>query len=195
MIVENQSHKAIFYGEAVSIPEQNPKLADMWFVQSEEKPDQSFLQSLEAESNIKLPQLFLEFISQCGGFYADINHSYPCAFDDMTKSLKLSFNVVDDGQSRSVIFSLFEGFDLPGSGGYHHEADILKRCFGLGDYEDTLNGRDWTKLIPFASDNGDVLCLDFSAEGEPEIVYITYDGVGVYFAFSSFEQLLLALDF
>lgn len=195
MMIENQSHKAVFYGDAQDIPQHNPKLNDMWFVASKEAPDAQFLQQLERQLGQAVPPLMLEFISQCGGFDVSYDYSYPCAHNDKKKSLQLHFEGRSGCYRQAVTVILFEGFYLPGSSSYHQEMSTLQQCFADGDYDDELQGRDWQKLLPFASDNGDILCLDFNTQPEPGVVYISYDGVEVFPAFNSFRELLLALDY
>ncbi|KJY82093.1 hypothetical protein TW84_23220 [Vibrio neptunius] len=194
MLVENKSYKAFFYGNAQNIPKQNSKISSMWFAKNDQPFDHI---SIEKELNIQFPELFLNFLKECGGFYFDhsCNYSYPCAPDDMNKSLSISFDIVDNKRSRNITFVLFDGFFLPGSAAYNSEKKILDECFSSGEYDQELCGRDWSKLIPFANDNGDLLCLDFNVKDEPEVVYITYDGVDIFPALTNFEHLLIGLDY
>lgn len=194
MLVRNNSYKALFYGSAQSIPKQNPKISSIWFAKNDEPFDHA---PIETELNIQFPELFLSFIKECGGFYFDhsCNYSYPCAPDDMSKSLSIGFDIVDNKHTKNVTFTLFDGFYLPGSASYYNDKETLDECFSSGEYDKELDGRDWRKLIPFANDNGDLLCLDFNVKDEPEVIYITYDGVDIFPALTSFERLLIGLDY
>ncbi len=195
MLIENRSHKAYFYGDAQHIPIENPKLNSMLFVQSHEPFEAQSIKALEAELDITFPALFLAFIKECGGFHADANSSYPCGPDK--QALKVSFDIIDNRRTRKICFTLFDAFSLPATEGCKYDQKTLKACFEEDDlHEKELEGRDWKKLIPFANDNGDILCLDFNniAEDEPQVVYITYDPVGIFFAFNNFRELLVSLD-
>ncbi len=196
MLIENRSHKAYFYGDAQNIPVENPKLDSMLFVQSHEPFEAQSIKALETELDITFPALFLEFIKECGGFHADANSSYPCGAEK--QPLKVSFDIIDNRRTIKISFTLFDAFNLPATKDCKYQQETLKQCFGDGElYEKELEGRNWKKLLPFADDNGDILCLDFNniAEDEPQVVYITYDPVGIFFAFNNFRELLVSLDY
>lgn len=195
MLVENKSHKAVFHAEVADIPQGNPKINDIWFAPHTESIAPAFLAQLKSEHDIQLPGLFLDFIAQCGGFEATSEVSYPCALNDMTNALQVAFPVSVTGSEKPFVFTLFDGFILPGGSDYLSEIETIELCFEQGDYDDELQGRDWRKLIPFANDDGVLLCLDYNLDGEPAVVCIEYDGVALYPAFPSFKALLLALDY
>lgn len=200
MLVENRENKVIFHGEAANLVTQNPKLAEMCFIPCQEELDLTFIGELTLTLGQELPALFVEFIQQCGGFDVGRDFCFPCAYrhDDPVKrvlALNLPMTFSDGRQTCSYPFPLFEGFLLPGGDGYETAVSVLEMCFGHGEHQDELQGRDWRKLVPFANNNGDVLCLDFNQGGEPSIVYVTYDGVGIYPILPNFTALLLALDY
>ncbi|WP_028767405.1 SMI1/KNR4 family protein [Shewanella fidelis] len=200
MLVENRENRVVFHGDAATLIKQNPKLTEMRFIPSQETLEPRFISELNLKLGQALPSLFVEFIQQCGGFDAGYDFIFPCAqrHDDPSKlslELKLPMTIIDGSEVRCQSFSLFEGLYLPGGSQYQTEISVLEMCFAADEHQDELQGRDWQKLVPFASNNGDVLCLDFNQDGEPNIVYVTYDGVGIYPILPNFEALLLALDY
>ncbi|WP_158269300.1 SMI1/KNR4 family protein [Saccharospirillum sp. MSK14-1] len=178
-LIQNKAQQAVFLGEAADIPAQNAKLKDLYFLANDERPDAAAFTALETKLGHRFPELFLDFISQCGGFNAGHDFSYPCALNDMRKSLRLIFDVAAVRELGKVTFTLFDGMYLPATRSGNSEMNTLRDCFSRGDYDNALEGRDWEKQVPFASDNSDLLCLDFNAPAEPSVVYLSYDGVEI----------------